>query len=241
MKILEVVISVFTNISGLDNSPKTIKKLLDVFENEEVLFNSIQLVNVSGSKSSVSNRPQIVSQTKKWRIDFLPNRIDWVINFDKDGTYNDSDIYGKVMYVTNQFKLLFDKLNFKASRLAYNTNYIYEQLDLVRVNDFIIDFNTSKHDKLYEWKTQRKYHSKMDLMGHSESINIVEEFDRVNNNKVRLDDQLVNVNALTIHYDINTSQDNSNERLTKESFSEFISQSYTREKEKRQIIEGVLK
>lgn len=241
MKLVEIVYTVFTNMPSMDNSTKTVKRLLNVFENHEVQFNSIQLLNIVNNVPNVINRPQVVNQKDNWRVEFLPERINFIVSINKDEVVSTSIVTDKTLTAKDCIKKLFEEFHFKGSRFALNTTYVIEDLTTFKMDDFLIDNHINGKDKLFEWNTRKSYRESVRLGDVCETLNIIEEVNRVNKNQFIIGGKPIKLDGLVVHFDINTTQLSKGERFKEDQLANFMEFACNIEQKNASNFEEVLK
>ncbi|WP_312654378.1 hypothetical protein [Proteiniclasticum sp.] len=232
MKLTEIMISMFVNMPELDNSSKTIKRMLNIFEEQEVIYNTIQIMNITNDTQKMMNRPQVINQKERYRVDFLPDRVDWVVNFNPSVQNNEDSINDKVRFITDGFIRIMKEFGYKASRMALNTQYLYDENSTpIQRTKFIAGIDDMDEiGVLSDWNTRKSFRKKIQLNGKEEKLNTIEELNYVDNNEVMINGKSVKFKGYFIHYDVNTGLFNKGERHSVKEFECFVYESLLAEK-----------
>ncbi|MBK5253431.1 MAG: hypothetical protein JJE03_02995 [Peptostreptococcaceae bacterium] len=231
MKLVQVMFTIFTNMPDLNNSTATVKRLLRVFDDDEVMFNSLQLLNVIDNTANVIDRPQVINQKSKWRIEFLPERINFVQEFDKETNFSNNLIEEKSKIAFKYMKNLCEEFGFKGSRFAFNSNYIVEKDKNIESSNFIV-CNSKDDMKLHEWNTRKTFRQPIKLLQIDEVLNVIEEVSLLKNNQIVINGKQIKLDGLLVHYDINTLFYKKGERLKIDEFEVFLENACSIEVEK---------
>lgn len=206
--------------------------MLNIFEDQEVIYNAIQFMNITGDAQRMMNRPQVINQKEHYRVDFLPDRVDWVINFEVSKQPDQDSINAKVKFATDGFVKIMTEFGCKASRLALNTNYLYEEnaTPIKRTNFISCNDGMAEIGELSDWNTRKSYRKEIQLNGKDEKLNTIEELNYVDNNEVIINGKATKFKGCFIHYDVNTGLFNKGERHSVDEFKSFVIESFKAEK-----------
>jgi hypothetical protein len=120
--------SIFVNAADISVNPDTIKDLIDLFRDKDLIPRTLHEINVPGSGPFPSARPSMSSSNGEWIINFRTVRIDVVRSTtDLKGT-NMGEIEEFCGVATDFFERISTRFKKKANRLALVTDFILEEM-----------------------------------------------------------------------------------------------------------------
>lgn len=233
-----ISLSVFCNTEDKNDDLAFVKELFDEFFQHNFVVSTIQLNNVSVNQNndgqtlfSKIDRPQIKNVKTNEIINIMPDRIDYILE-SRVGDDNEV-IYPQIEQAENGIKYLESILKIAGklgSRLALNIHYMLEGRSLnqeIIVSDF------------YNGKIITESNSRIVTteVYESNTINIINQTNQYKSPiPVRIDQGQKNFTGVLVHNDINTHQDNMNERFKPEDLDKFFKYFFDVNKN---ILEGV--
>lgn len=181
----------------------------DMFPN---VFISQNIDMETGNISSQSNL-SFASSDEKYKI-ICMERIDIICSTNKAIECLD----GEIEKCVHALEYLLEKANASASRLAFNVDYVLEQLsvDTILSKEFIkvIGFYDGKN--IREWSTRTNSYEEISILGNKELVNTITDIEINSNDK----------GEKTYHYhiDINTLPGNQGLRFNQSHIHPFLSE-----------------
>jgi hypothetical protein len=214
---------IFGNFADIMPTPERMSRMISVFSDKGLLPGTFREISPSGGVSQL--RLQMSSPNNEWNILIAAQRIDILKNaIDAKG-----ENLGAIDEFTKEAGELVDRalkeLDRKANRIALVTSGLLKDMPPDKLNTIFgrlfrpIGFY--QENTPFEWNSRSVAKTKMNFGGFREDVNIITDINRVRANLQQQDSVLV-LDRIEAAFDINTIQDNQENRFDNQSISEFF-------------------
>jgi len=218
-------VSAFGDFNSIVPTTENMMALLEKFKIYEFvpsIFNEIVVDNNNLPPQNVQ-RIALISPSGNEQIIIGTNRIDYIINSSESTEIEYDDITQINDKVLNCFRIILEKFNRRASRLAINAESLITEMD--NITEFLDKYSNPislySSSDLREWNTRLMTRKSIDINDESEELNVITILTRVNR-KIENENEIKIEDGIVIHVDINTLYENGNQRFSVNEIEGFL-------------------
>ena len=206
--------SVFGRFAAIEASSETVKTLLELFQDLNLLPGTFH--EFSPGESRPRLRLQLVSPDERWYVRFATHRID--VEERTSGVEPDSS--EKLGTFTHQsaeiFGRLLDAFGMKGTRLSLVTGGLLgemSQAELDRAYELFMKPTPFYHEnRPFEWNSRHVARLNWEIGGNTEDVNLITSVDRVQG-FFEAEGRRVSFDRIGVGFDINTAPQNDEPRF----------------------------
>lgn len=215
--------SFFGKFQSIDASPNGIFKLLELFKDDGFLPSSIH--ELTPNSTTPLLRPRLTTETEDWSINILSSRIDLVRTLTpKIESIGEVDNFVRdVLKFMNHFKKISpDPFN----RIALNSFLTVHDIDpqiITRLYTKVFTpLNYFSENPPFEWNNRSVSRTPLSGSNESEFANVILDINRAPGQLIT-NGMLTDIDAITVHFDLNTDGNNTDLRLHDVNINDFYS------------------
>ena len=221
--------TIFGDIENIEPTPDTIKTVIDLFIDKELIPTTAYELAASVGAAMVVPRARLAlaDSNGEWTITFLSNRI----NIEKRGIERHGENLGELNEFCSEAVGLFERITTKfgkkANRIALITDFLLEEMSEETFSTVYSKlFKTPKFygdNPPFEWNWKVVSNQQITLKNLSETLNMITSINR-GTGKLQVKNEIKPFDRVRLQIDINTTPDNRDHRFDSNHTDSFYSQ-----------------
>ncbi len=216
-------VSVFMDAKGINASPNTVSRYLEVLKDKNFLPSIIYELGKDGP--GLEPRLSFATTDNRWRIAFLAKRLDIEQHFVE--SVSGEEVNGFVKEAKDIAGIIFNELNRKGTRLAFITNSLMKEFSPSELsgvcNKLLKPIKFYEDDDLFEWGYRTVLQKEMQIKTIKETVNVITNVKRLKAIFTK-HETTEEFETLGFNFDFNTIAENKDTRFANEELCVFIDQ-----------------
>lgn len=229
-------LAIFGNFLAVLPTPENFAKLMGEFKDKNFLPNTVQELSLADLQQPVMP-PQIA--VPELKLQLLSSNREWVLTCGKtriDIIKNPTDLRGQNLGRIEDFteeacdfinRIFRSIIKNKANRISLITSGLFGEMTVDMLNGIYNTIYKSisvfKDEVPFEWNSRRAVRTYIDILNHNEPINFITSINRGKYQSALPENQFTIFDSIELGFDINTVQENNEDRFDVDAIKAFCS------------------
>ncbi|PFD55832.1 hypothetical protein [Bacillus thuringiensis] len=217
--------NLFADFREIDVTPNNIMRLMNTLKDFGLLPSTYQELNPAISSTPIT-RPKFSSINEEWVISIGSN----CINIDKNPVdavaSNMTDIQDFIRIASHMLQLIIEEFGKNGKRVSLVTNALLDEMPEEQLNSIYNRIVSNplefyKENIPMEWNVRSANRVNYTINNAEEQVNVITNMGRVKGRMLK-GDSVVDIERISLEFDINTVASNEDTRLSGSSVSKFL-------------------